>query len=716
MRQGVLLAFCASIWGQAGPPILAPGGIVDSAGYSRELAPGMIISAFGDNFAAEAIAASALPLPTTLGGASLEVLDGGRVQPAPLFFVSPRQINAQLPFDLAGPGIQARVRNANGVSAADSFPLLVRTPRVFTWTMDGKGDAIAVHADYSPISSGSPAKPGETAAMYLTGLGAVNPPIPAGAAPEGNNVVTEPVQVFLAGLPAEVLFAGLAPGFAGLYQVNFKFPAGVPAGRQPVRVRTGSQESQSNVTLHAAASTSGTQYFVAPSGSAQGDGSQTQPWDLTTALNQPTAVQPGDTIWLRGGVYRGNFSSKLTGAAGSPITLRQRPGERATIDGSLAINGAYAWYWGFEVMRSNPSRGDSGSHADAVTVSAPNTKLINLVIHDGDADGIGFWMPAADSEIYGTLIYYNGFQGPDRGHGHGIYTQNSSGTKTISDNIIFDHFGLGIQAYGSSAAFVRGFVLDGNILFNNGSIAAGLSKVDNILFANGNPLERIRVENNYTYHRPADDNGYSRLGWIFGGLSQDVIARNNYWIGGASSIELWNWNSATFTNNTVYAKSLTTLVLNLLDTQSTSAYVWDNNTYYGSGLFRFNGQNRNWANWRSLSRLDTNSRYVTGRPAGVWSFVRANKYEAGRANIVLYNWDVTPSVAVDVSGVLTPGTPFEVRDAQNFFGAPVVAGIYAGGPITIPMTGLAPAAPVGSVPSPPRHTAPEFGAFVLVQK
>jgi hypothetical protein len=98
----------------------------------------------------------------------------------------------------------------------------------------------------------------------------------------------------------------------------------------------------------------------------------------------------------------------------------------------------------------------------------------------------------------------------------------------------------------------------------------------------------------------------------------------------------------------------------------------------------------------------------------VWTFVRPNRYEPGRANIAIYNWNLQSTVAVDVSGVLTPGKTYVVKDAQNFFGPPVASGTYSGGTITIPMTGLTVATPVGNVPSRPGHTGPEFGAFVVV--
>src|SRR5512140_3906683 len=113
-------------------------------------------------------------------------------------------------------------------------------------------------------------------------------------------------------------------------------------------------------------------FYASPSGTTStgpGTGTITNPWALQTALAQPAAVHPGDTIWLRGGKYTGNFTSYLTGTASQPIVVRQYPGERATLDGNanpaargtmapaLAVsNGGYVWFWGFEVMNSNPNR------------------------------------------------------------------------------------------------------------------------------------------------------------------------------------------------------------------------------------------------------------------------------------------------------------------------------------------------------------------------
>lgn len=133
------IAWLAAANGWAQLPNLPSGAVTNAADYSREFAPGTIVTIWGTNLAALAGAASAIPLPVTLQGASVEVIDGSRTLNAPLFYVSPGQINAQLPFDLTSATVQVRVRNAAGVSGSDTVTVLSRAPRLFTKTMDGKG-------------------------------------------------------------------------------------------------------------------------------------------------------------------------------------------------------------------------------------------------------------------------------------------------------------------------------------------------------------------------------------------------------------------------------------------------------------------------------------------------------------------------------------------------------------------------------------------------
>ncbi|MBI4875650.1 MAG: hypothetical protein HY822_13535, partial [Acidobacteria bacterium] len=239
---------------EAGPRISA-GGVVNGADYTAQFAPGCLFSIFGERFAGETAQAASVPLPRRLGAVSVEVLDGDRVLTAPLFFVSPNQINAQLPFGLGSPTVRVRVRNAAGTSNEIALSPQSRNPRLFTQSMDGRGEALLLHADYTLVRSGSPAHPGEVLILYLTGLGNVSPAIEEGqAAGDGSsgrplNRVEDSVEVLVAGLRAEPLFVGLAPNFAGLYQVNFRVPSEVPSGSIEILVRCGRQSSQESVRL-----------------------------------------------------------------------------------------------------------------------------------------------------------------------------------------------------------------------------------------------------------------------------------------------------------------------------------------------------------------------------------------------------------------------------------------------------------------------------------
>ncbi len=467
----------------------------------------------------------------------------------------------------------------------------------------------------------------------------------------------------------------------------------------------------------------GNQWYVGPNGSPTGDGSKSRPWDLATALAGPKAVEPGDTIWVRGGTYGNNgkyTDSRLAGAPGAPIVVRAYPGERATVRGGIATYSPYTWYWGLEVTNTGTSRTSSGPPECFVTYeNSVGVRIINMILHDC-TQGIGFWRHATgETEAHGNLIYYNGFQNgsADRGHGHGIYTQNLAGNpRLLTDNIIFDQFGLGIQAYGSGEAPVEEITAEGNIVFNNGSLSHDSKLVDNILFAGGRFLDKITLRGNYTWHDPERSRGYSRLGWSWSSANGTLVSTGNYWIGGGPTLEVWNWNRATFTGNTVYADSGLEVLLRTLSGQSLSGYAWDQNRYYGSGKFNYAAKGCSFSSWKAATGKDGHSTYSSAAPSGVWVFVRPNKYEAGRGHIVVYNWDRRSAVDADVSGVLKIGAEYEVRDAQNFFGPPVAAGTFHGGTIAVPMTSTAKARPVGNVPVIPEHTGIRFGAFVILPR
>ena len=211
-------------------PAVPAAGVVNAASYRQALAPGAIFSIFGTGLAVGTEAAGTLPLPTML--ASAQVLFDGK--PTALFYASPTQINAQAPFELAGAvTTQLQVSVTGSLSPPVVVPLSPAAPGVFTVSQDGKGSGVVLHGLTSaPVTTANPARPGEVLTLFATGMGAVQPFVPTGrpALPQPLSVTTNPVAITLGSASARVLFSGLAPGFAGLYQINFEVPAGSTLG------------------------------------------------------------------------------------------------------------------------------------------------------------------------------------------------------------------------------------------------------------------------------------------------------------------------------------------------------------------------------------------------------------------------------------------------------------------------------------------------------
>ncbi|MEO8592798.1 MAG: Ig-like domain-containing protein [Candidatus Solibacter sp.] len=473
---------------------------------------------------------------------------------------------------------------------------------------------------------------------------------------------------------------------------------------------------------------------MATNGSAAGSGAITSPWDVVTGLKGGAGrVHPGDTVWMRGGIYgdsRGVFYNTTVGTATAPIIFRAFPGERATINNWLQVGccdqsaqpnkGSYTWFWGLEFANNITDRtgglaGPPDWSAAAVSWLAdtwgPGTKFINNVFHDGK-QGPALWREATDSEAYGNLVYNNGYKGPDRGHGHGIYAQGREGVKKLHDNFIFNQWGYGIHAYGSGSAYVQNFDLQENVVFNNG--LPGGSRGDNLLITGGQGQSGIKVNGNHFYNPVSATDGYNELSWGTG--NQDLTVTNNFFVGGRDALDIGGYSSVVFTGNTVYGNIQgVNLKFGL-----PSSLTLNNNSYFGTGAFGFGGSNTNFTGWKNATHGDVNSLATSGAPAGLQYFVYPNRYEPGRANLVVYNWDSLSLVTIDLSRAgLAAGQTFEIRDAQNFYGAPVFSGTFTGGPVALRMAGLVAAPPNGILGQRglvviPPHTGPQFGTFVVL--
>ncbi|HXM42911.1 MAG TPA: glycoside hydrolase family 30 beta sandwich domain-containing protein [Bryobacteraceae bacterium] len=209
-------------------PAFPANGAINAAAPQAALSPGELFSIYGVNLAAQAQQPLLLPLPATMAAASVEI--GGIA--APLAYVSPSQINAQVPWEVA-PGSATLTVTHAGVTASQTVTIAAAGPAIFT--LYGSPEAAALNQDYAVNSQDNPAGPGQAVLLFGTGLGAVSPAVPTGAAASADTLsyVSAKVTATVGGTPADVLFAGLAPGFAGLWQVNLALPSGV-AGAAPV--------------------------------------------------------------------------------------------------------------------------------------------------------------------------------------------------------------------------------------------------------------------------------------------------------------------------------------------------------------------------------------------------------------------------------------------------------------------------------------------------
>ena len=217
--------------GNANPPVLSPGGVVSAASLTPQapLAPGSIVSIFGARLSEGRGGATRLPLENQLAGAQVSL--AGR--PLPLLFASDGQINALVPWDIpVNARLQMIVRRGTSLSVPEAVVAAPAQPAIFTRDQSGKGQGLIYSASGVLADAAAPVRAGEAVVIYCSGLGAVDPAVGPGAAAgaEPLSRTVGPVAVTIGGRRAEVFFAGLTPGFAGLYQVNAFVPEGVGPG------------------------------------------------------------------------------------------------------------------------------------------------------------------------------------------------------------------------------------------------------------------------------------------------------------------------------------------------------------------------------------------------------------------------------------------------------------------------------------------------------
>jgi uncharacterized protein (TIGR03437 family) len=236
VSASVTVAVSTTGSGATGKPAIA--GATNGASFKQTFAPGMILSVFGSQLATSISSASSVPLPVSMNGVAATVNGVA----APLYYISPGQLNIQIPYDVATGSAATLTVNNNGQVTSQTIQIAAVAPGIFA---DANGVVV-------PSSS---AKRGAIITLFITGTGAVLPAVSTGAAPAPGTAVSnlpKPSQnttVSVGGLPAPVPFIGIPVGLVGVTQINYQVPTNVGLGAQPVVVSVGGVNS-APVTLN----------------------------------------------------------------------------------------------------------------------------------------------------------------------------------------------------------------------------------------------------------------------------------------------------------------------------------------------------------------------------------------------------------------------------------------------------------------------------------
>jgi hypothetical protein len=286
-----------------------------------------------------------------------------------------------------------------------------------------------------------------------------------------------------------------------------------------------------------------------------------------------------------------------------------------------------------------------------------------------------------------------------------------SGTKLIMDNVFFNNMAYGIHVYaGPTDGTQRNVHVIGNVSFNNGTISTRYAAKGNIIIGADSPDEGMQAVDNLLY---LSGNVGENLRVGYTASNKDVLVTGNTVWGGGTAFVVGQWQSATVTGNMMGGSADMVSLLN-----NPGSYSWTGNNYYrnagASAWHTAAGSGMPLADWKQSTGLGSNDQAVSDVPSDTKVFVRPNKYEAGRATVVVYNWGSQSSISANLSGVLRAGQKYEVRNVQNMYGAAVASGTFSGSSISIPMGGVnAPARLGRTTPTPPK-TGPNFDAFEVI--
>jgi len=465
----------------------------------------------------------------------------------------------------------------------------------------------------------------------------------------------------------------------------------------------------------------GAQWYVSTNGT--GIGTFASPWNLQAALTN-SAINAGDTVWLRGGVYvptATNVASggavqwwvNLTGAVNNLITFRPYTNEAAKIDREWYLNDSgFLRFRDLEFYDSmkghNPTNNSYPSgpwvHFSCEGDGPGGNEWINCVIHDVD----NVWEKnASGASVRGCIIWHAGLNHLE----HVCYPS----PQTFSGNIVAWHVNDVIEHPG-----YNNFLMQSNVIFGGGQTTTDESR-DVLL---DDPTKSWTVAYNYLYNYYPNGPRYSMFyPQMFSYSQGSICVMNSNVMASPNPIVFADvaFSSVSILGNTIHMNALDGG--NALERVGHQGLWTVNNNHYtaqspASVVFYDNNTSLTFAQWKSTyPGLDTASTATNSVFPPDQIYVIPNQDQAKRAHIAVYNFTHAGNVTVNLSGVLSSGDAYQLYSAQNYNAGAIRSGTFNGTSISIPMTNLTAAHILygtnwGLTDPPP--TSPEFGAFVLI--
>ncbi len=468
----------------------------------------------------------------------------------------------------------------------------------------------------------------------------------------------------------------------------------------------------------------GSNWYVSPSGS--GNGSLASPWSLQTAITS-SSVKPGDTVWLRSGVYTPTatfpsyennvqgWAPSVSGSAGNSITYSSYSNEWAAIDREWMLTGCHnlcfsnlEFYDSLKGHNLTNTAYPQGPWVHFPMAAQPGFQWVNCVIHDVD----DCWGGGVLYQVRGCILWYVGWNILE----HECYPAPTNYSGNIS--------GWHLQSVMNFNT--TDMVCISNIFFGGGDTVPNPVNANSDILGGG---YNETISYNYFYNRLTTAVTAECLN-LQSSPAGSMVIHNNVIVGpipvsfaGGGNV----YGTVDFQHNTVYASSAnySSPLVFWLGTGGTWAFNY--NSYFSTTpnpvTFDIRGSYGNsLAQWQSSQGFDANSTAASGTTPPASVNIVPNQDQPKRANVAIYNWSKANNVTVNLAGVLNAGDSYSLYSAQNYKAGAIQSGTYNGTSISVPMTNLT-TAPIlyggnmscdGVQIVQPPPTSPEFGAFVVI--